>query len=158
MIALSYLTLEHSAVELWPGGARVRIFLNLRPLGPFAGVLYLRANIDGIEDCAGAALLVYMVLRGKVTVKLSVASGGGGTNSNNTNITPNFASGNSVFSASAGSVLQVPPRSKYSITCRSDTGAQLSFLHILSTPVSARGAHMLDASATAMVTALTKVA
>jgi hypothetical protein len=99
-----------------------------------------------------------MVLRGKVTVKLSVASGGGGTNGNSNDINENVASGSSVFSASAGSVLQVPPRSKYSITCRSDTGAQLSFLHIPSTMVSAGGARMHDASETAIVTALAEVA
>ncbi len=188
--------MEDSAVELWPGGARVRTFLDLRPSGPLAGMLYMRAGIE-IEDCTGAALLVFTVMRGKVSVKLNIAGGGNiynnvnnninnninnsinnsinnninnninniiNNNNNSTNINYQNCSGRSwSFSASVGSVLEVPPRSRYSLACQSEAGAQLSFIVItlaFAAGVGSSGAaRVLTApSGTAMMTSATEVA
>jgi hypothetical protein len=89
----------------------------MRPLGPLAGVLYLLAGFGGIEDCTGAELLVFMVLSGKVTVKLSMAA----DNDSHAGASP-------AFGASPGSVIEVPPRSTYRLSSQSETGARLSFI------------------------------
>jgi hypothetical protein len=119
-LALSGRAMEEAAVELWPGGARARIFLDHRPTGPLAGMLYLPPNLDGRPDRTNDALLVFTVVCGRVSIKLERPYHSSEERDDGTSTTE--------FCAGKGSVCMVPPSSTYCISNKFDAGAQLSFL------------------------------
>jgi hypothetical protein len=84
-------------------------------------MLYLPPHLDGRPEQTGDALLVFTVVRGRVSIKLEGADDGSGEERDG-------GASTTVFSAGQGSVWMAPPSCTYSISNKFGDGAQLSFL------------------------------